>query len=447
MIEALDVLKNIFVYEALKRMIKNREVKIEDAWEQYRMMSTTTLKPSSIPVNLKVVMVGEPHIYYLLYRLDNEYRKLFKVKADFDNVMPMTDESILHYAEFVASRCKEENLLPFDRSAVARVVEYGARIAGDRGKLTARLSDVANLIVEAGYWAGEEGSASVSAHHIVKAIEEKRYRNSKIEDKLQEYIVEDTIMVDTEGEVVGQINGLAVLSFGDYSFGKPSRITARTFLGDGGVVNIEREVKMSGRIHNKALMILSSFLGDRFAQKTPLTLSASVCFEQLYDEIDGDSATCTEVYALLSSLSGVPLKQGIAVTGSMNQLGEVQPIGGINDKIEGFFDVCEAKGLTGKQGVIMPKRNVKNLILKEEVVKAVREEKFHIYPIGMVDEGLAILTGKEPGKAKKDGSFARGTVNGLAALRLKELAASYKTFGRTKTKGAKKDKNTKEDNG
>ena len=447
-IHALDALRNIFVYEALKRMIKNKEVRIEDAMEQYRLMSVTTLKPDPIPVNVKVVLVGEPYIYYLLHSLDYEYRKLFKVKADFDNVMERDEDTIQRYAEFISARCAQDNLLPFDTSAVARVIEYGARISGDKEKLTARFNDVANLVIEAAYWAKKENNKTVSSSHVLQAKKEKIYRDSKIEDKLQEYIVDGTIMVDTVGESVGQINGLAVLSMGDYMFGKPSRITAKTFMGDAGVVNIEREVKMSGRIHNKALMILTSFLGERFAQKFPLTLSASICFEQLYDEVEGDSATCTELYALLSSLSRLPLDQSIAVTGSMNQKGEVQPIGGVNEKIEGFFDVCEALGLTGTQGVIIPAKNVKNLMLKDEVIEAVEKKKFAIYPIETVDQGLEILTKTPAGRISRAGTYPKGTVNQLVLERLKGLATELKAFGRprkatknpAKKTGAKKKK-------
>ncbi len=439
-LQALDVLRNIFVYDAIKRMIKNREVKIEDAWEQYRLVSATSLKPEPIPVSIKIVLVGEPHLYYLLHNLDPEYKKFFKVKADFDSEMPRSDEVVMRYAAFISTRCKDEGLMPFDRSAVARVVELGVRFAGQKDKLTARFLDIANIVDEANYWASRDGAERVSGKHVEEAHRERRYRNSKIEDKMQEYIVEDTIMVDIEGSVVGQVNGLAVMSLGDHSFGKPSRVTAKTFLGDSGVVNIEREVKMSGRIHNKALMILSSFLGERYAQKVPLTLSASVCFEQLYGEIEGDSATCTELYALLSSISGLPLAQGISVTGSMNQRGEVQPIGGVNEKIEGFFDVCKEKGLTGSQGVIIPRRNVRNLMLKEEIVEAARDGKFTIYPIDMVDEGLSILTGKEVGELNSDGAYAKDTVNHLVIERLKKLATNYKTFARPKGGGSKKPK-------
>ena len=429
-INALDMLRNIFVYDTLKRMIKNKEVKIEDVWEQYRLVSTTTLKPAPIPVDLKVIIIGDPFIYYLLYNLDEEYRKLFKVKADFDNVMPRNEETVNKYARFVATQCRREGLLPFDRTGIARVVEYGCRLAGSKDKLSARFNMIQNLVVEASFWAKTEKSSVVTAEHVDRAERERIYRNSKIEDKLKEYIKEDTIMVTTEGSVVGQVNGIAVIDLGDYAFGKPSRITARTYMGDSGVVNIEREVKMSGRIHNKALMILTSFLGERFGQDFPLTLSASICFEQLYEEIEGDSATCTEVYAILSSISGIPLNQGIAVTGSMNQRGEVQPVGGVNEKIEGFFDICKAKGLTGNQGVIIPRRNVKNLMLKKEVIDAVREGKFAIYPIETVDEGLEILTGRPVGEKRVDGTFPEGTVNYIVQERLRSLAKRFKEFGR-----------------
>lgn len=439
-VNALDILRNIFVYDSLKRMIKNKEARIEDVWEQYRQVSSATLKPEPIPVNIKLVVVGDPFIYYLLYNLDNEYRKLFKVKADFDNVLPKTDENIQKYAHFVATRCREDKVAPFDRGAVARVVEYGCRLSGDKDKLSARFNDIKSIVVEAGYWAKSEGTASVTASHVEKAIRERVYRNSKIEEKIRDYITQDTILVSTDGSVVGQVNGIAVLDPGDYAFGKPSRITARTFMGDSGVVNIEREVKMSGRIHNKALMILTSFLGERYAQTFPLTLSATVTFEQLYEEIEGDSATCSETYALLSSLSGIPVDQAIAVTGSMNQRGEVQPIGGVNEKIEGFFEVCKAKGLTGKQGVIIPKRNVRNLMLKSEVIETVEAGRFAIYPIENVDEGFEILSATPIGEKDASGKYPEGTVNHLVEKRLLTLARSLKEFG----KGPEKKKNEAE---
>lgn len=440
-INALDLLRNIFAYDALKRMIKNKEVKIEDVWEQYRLVSTTTLKPEPIPVDIKIVLIGSPFIYYLLYTLDDEYRKFFKVKADFDNRMPRTAENITKYASFIAARCKEENLKPFDKTGAARIVEYGARLASDQEKLTAQFSEITDIIREASYWAGVDGNKFVTAGHVDRAVSERIYRNSRIEERIRELITEGTFLIDTDGAVAGQINGIAVLDLGDYAFGKPSRITAKTFLGDAGVVNIEREVKMSGRIHNKAIMILTSYMGERFAQDTPMTLSASICFEQLYEEIEGDSATCTEFYALMSSLSGLPLNQGIAVTGSMNQLGEVQPIGGANEKIEGFFDVCAAKGLTGKQGVIIPKKNVKHLMLKKEVVEAVKGGKFAVYPIERVEQGLEILTGTTAGEKQPDGTYPAETIHYLVAKRLKELAKTLKEFGKGKGAEKKKEEN------
>ncbi|MBI5642115.1 MAG: AAA family ATPase [Deltaproteobacteria bacterium] len=433
-VNALDILRNIFVYDSLKRMIKNKEVRIEDVWEQYRLVSSSTLKPEPIPVNIKLVILGDPFIYYLLYNLDNEYRKLFKVKADFDNALPNDENNVQKYAYFVATRCREENLLPFDRTGVGRVVEFGCRLAGDRNKLSAKFNDIKTLVVESSYWASAAGASTVGAEHVEKAEEERTYRNSKIEEKIREYITNDTIMVATEGSVTGQVNGIAVLDPGDYAFGKPSRITVRTYMGDSGVVNIEREVKMSGRIHNKALMILTSFLGERYAQDFPLTLSASITFEQLYEEIEGDSATCSETYALLSSLSGLPIDQGIAVTGSMNQRGEVQPIGGVNQKIEGFFEVCKAKGLTGRQGVIIPKRNVRHLMLKKEVIEAVNAGKFAVYPIETVDQGFEVLSGVPMGEKDETGRYPEGTANYLVANRLLKLARCLKEFGKAEKK-------------
>ena len=440
-VNAMDILRNIFVYESLKRMIKNREVRIEDPWEQYRIISSITLKAAPIPVNIKLIIMGEPFIYYLLHNMDTEYRKLFKVKADFDAVMPRSDENIEKYAHFIATRCREERLVPFDRSGVSRTIELGVRLSGDKEKLSARFNEITNIIVEASYWASVEGSKAVTAAHVERADAERVYRNSKISDKLRDYIKDDTILIATEGSAVGQVNGLAVLDPGDYAFGKPSRVSAKVFMGDSGVVNIEREVKMSGRIHNKALMIFTSFLGERFARKFPLTLSATITFEQLYEEIEGDSATCTELYALYSALTGVPLDQGFAVTGSMNQAGEVQPIGGVNEKIEGFFEICKAKGLTGSQGVIIPRRNVRNLMLKKEVIEAVRGGKFAIYPIERMDEGLEILTGMVAGERGADGNFPEGTINFLAEKRLSELARGLKEFGKPAAEQKKGDSN------
>ncbi len=424
-INALDLLRNIFAYDALKRAVRDKEAKIEDVWEQYRLMSTTTLKPEAIPLDIKVILVGNPYLYYLLYNLDEEYRELFKVKADFDSRMNRTDENVQKYATFVAALCREEKLLPFDRTGVAKVIEVSSRLAEHQGKLSARFNDIADILREASYWSSKSGSDIVGGEHVQKAIDEKVYRTNRIEERLREMILEGTIIVETAGEKVGQINGLAVLDLGDYSFGKPSRITARTYTGKAGVVNIERETKMSGKIHEKAMLIISHYLGSRYATKKPISLSASITFEQLYDMVEGDSATCAELYALLSSIANVPLKQSIAVTGSMDQNGDVQPIGGVNEKIEGFFDLCRITGLDGSHGVIIPARNIKHLMLKRDVVEAVREGKFFIYPISKADEGLEIMTGMQVGAIGEDGTYPEGTINYLVVKRLTEISEAF----------------------
>jgi len=421
-VNALDLLRNIFAYDALKRAIRNKEVRIEDVWEQYRLISTTNLKPEAIPLDIKVILVGNPYLYYLLYNLDEDYRELFKVKSDFDSRMNRTEENILKYASFIATLCREEKLLPFDRKGIAKVVEVGSRFAEHQGKLSGRFSDIADILREASYWASKSGSSAVSDIHVRKAVDEKVFRTNRIEERLREMILEGTLIVDTSGQKVGQINGLAVLDLGDYSFGKPSRITARTYAGKAGVVNIERETKMSGRIHEKAMLIITHFLGSRYAAKKPISLSASITFEQLYDMVEGDSASCAELYALLSSIAGIPIKQNIAVTGSMDQNGDVQPVGGINEKIEGFFDLCRIIGLDGSHGVIIPKRNVKHLMLKNEVIEAVKEGKFSIYPILRADEGLEIVTGMPAGEPGDDGTYPEGTVNYLVVKRLTEIS-------------------------
>ncbi|MBE0426608.1 MAG: AAA family ATPase [Nitrospirae bacterium] len=420
-INALDLLRNLFAYDALKRAVRNQELKIEDVWEQYRLISTTTLKPEPIPLNIKVILVGTLYLYYLLYILDEDYRELFKVKADFDNRIDRTDHNIQKYASFISVICKEEKLLPFDRKGVSRIVEVGSRLAENQNKLSLKFSDIADIIRESSYWASKSGSSIVSSEHVQKAIDEKVYRSNRIEERLREMILDGTIIVDTSGEKVGQVNGLAVIDLGDYTFGKPSRITARTYAGKAGVVNIERETKMSGRIHEKAILIITNYLGSRYAAKKPISLSASITFEQLYEMVEGDSASCAEFYALLSSIAGVSLKQNIAVTGSMDQSGTVQPVGGINEKIEGFFDLCKLNGLDGSHGVIIPKSNVKNLMLKKEVVEAVREGKFSIYPIQKVDEGLEIMTGMKVGEPGEDGTYPESTVNYLVVKRLTEI--------------------------
>lgn len=436
-IDALDLLRNIFVYDALKRAIKDRVIKIEDVWEQYRLISTVTLRPEAIPFNVKIILVGNPYLYYLLYNLDEEYRELFKVKADFENRMVRNKENMLKYARFVKRICEDKGLLPFDRDAVARVVEYGSRLAEHQHKLSAKFAEIADLLREADYWARRNKGDVVKGKDVVKALEEKIYRTNKVEQKLLEAIEEGTILVDTEGAVVGQVNGLSVIDLGDYRFGIPSRITAKTYAGKAGVVNIERETKLSGKIHEKAVFILTAFLGGKYARKQPLSLTASLTFEQQYGMIEGDSATCAEVYALLSSIAGVPLKQSIAVTGSMNQHGEVQPVGGVNEKIEGFFEVCKLRGLNGEQGVIIPRRNLINPMLKSEVIEAVAEGKFNIYAIDNIEDGIEILTGMPAGELQPDGTYPEGTFNFLVEKKLKEL---HEAMAEKKEEGNKKDK-------
>ena len=447
-INALDLLKNIFSYDSLKRAIKNREIRVEDVWEQYRLMSTTAMKPEAIPLQVKVILTGIPHIYYMLYNLDDEYRELFKVKADFDSRMVRTSETMMQYAAFIASCQKDEGLLPFDNEGVAKVVEYGSRLAAHKDKLSTRFSVIADLLRESDYWAKKSDSRVVGAKHIVQALDERVYRVNRIEDTIQEMMVEDTLIVNTSGEKVGQVNGLAVLDLGDYSFGKPSRISARTYVGKAGVVNIERETKMSGRIHEKAIMIITSYLGSKYAAINPISLSAFITFEQLYEMVEGDSATCAELYALLSSISGVPLNQSFALTGSMDQNGDVQPIGGVNEKIEGFYHLCKIRGLDGSHGVIIPKRNIKHLMLKQEVVNAVKDGKFSIYAIDRVEEGLEILTGMPVGELKEDGTYPEGTVNCLIVKRFEEISkALEKKRGKDKEKDEDKQEKMDGENG
>jgi lon-related putative ATP-dependent protease len=427
-IDAESLLRNFLSWEALKRVIENREVKMSEVAQELNLFSTISVEPEPIPVSIKIILIGSPYVYYLLHALDRDFQKLFKVMADFDTQMDRNKENMLKYAKFICARCIEENLLHFRSSAVAKVVEYSSELTGDQEKLSTRFIDIVDIVREANYWASQKGKDHVYAEDVKQAIEEKIYRSNRIEKRLQELIDNDTIMVDTEGAVPGQVNGLAVMQLGDHMFGKPSRITARTSLGNAGVVNIEREAKLSGRIHDKGVLILSGYLGGKYAQDKPISLSASICFEQSYEGVEGDSASSTELYALLSSISGIPLKQGIAVTGSVNQRGEVQPIGGVSQKIAGFFDVCRAKGLTGDQGVMIPQRNVRNLMLREDIVAAVEEGKFHIYPVSAIDHGIEVLTGMEAGELQEDGAYPDGTINYMVDKRLRELADKLREY-------------------
>lgn len=424
---ALDALVEPWVWPALKRTLKNQIIEIQ-TFDPFYFFSTSALKPEPIQCNTKVIMIGDAQIYYILYNLDDDFKKIFKIKADFDSVMNKDAEKVQQYASFIRKICDEEKLRPFDRTGVAAVVEYGVRMAGRQKKLSTRFHLIADLLREANYWAMKEGSEVVSERHVDQAIEKKIYRVNMIEEKIQEMIEDGTLLIDSDGMVVGQVNGLSVYSLGDYSFGRPSRITAKTSMGKAGIINIEREVEMSGPIHNKGVYILAGYLRDRYAQDKPITMSASICFEQSYSGVEGDSASSTELYALLSSLSNLPLRQDIAVTGSVNQKGEIQPIGGVNEKIEGFFDVCRAKGLTGKQGVIIPHLNVGDLMLRKDVIQAVKEGKFHIYPVKTIDQGIEILTGVEAGERLDGAGYKEGTVNYRVDQKLRELGMKIKEF-------------------
>lgn len=428
MIDVRDLLTKPLAYEGLKRALKNTIVEIESLGEAYGLFATRTLDPEPIPLEIKVVLIGDPMIYYTLYSLDHDFQELFKVKVDFSVEMDRTPESTEQYARFIATVCQEEGLLPFDPSGVAKVVEHGSRLVSNQRKLVTKFGDVVDLIRQSHFWASKSGHALVTGDDVKRSIEEKVYRSNHLQERLQEAITDGTLLVDIAGSYVGQGNGLAVLSLGDYAFGRPSRITARYHVGNAGVVNIDREVKLGGPIHNKGAMIIASYLGGKYATQVPLALSASLTFEQTYEEIEGDSASSIELYTLLSALSGFPMRQELAVTGSVNQYGHVQAIGGVNEKIEGFFDICRLLGITGRQGVIIPQSNVQHLMLREDVVEAVRAGQFHIYPVETIDQGIEILTGKAAGTLQLDGSYAADTVNGTVHRRLRELAEKVRDF-------------------
>jgi len=394
------------------------------------MLPTATLRPDPIPLDLKVVLVGTPYLYHMLFALDEDFEELFKIRSDFDVEVDRTPETTREYARAIAAIARRCGLCSFEAAAVAEIIDHSARVAGEQDKISIRFNEVTEIVFEAAAWAEQAKHQAVTRDDVRRAIEEKALRSNLIEEKIRESIDTGQVMVDTKGRVAGQINGLAVLSLGDYTFGQPSRITARVHVGTRGVVNIERETQMSGRIHSKGVFVLSSFLAGRFAQQQPLTLSASLTFEQLYSEVDGDSASSTELYALLSELSGVPIDQGIATTGSVNQHGEIQPIGGVNEKIEGFYYTCKARGLTGAQGVIIPHQNVRNLMLRSEVVDAVRGGQFHVWTAATIDDGIEILTGVPAGAPDGAGNYPEDTVNGRVKARLAELALRLRQSGR-----------------
>ena len=438
-----NIINQPLVWETLKRVLKTKEVRPEDHGDAAGASLPQGMKAQPMPLDLKLVVTGEASVYNYLAAYDEDFWETFKVKADFDYQIRRNQDHLQAYGAFVCGATIKYKLLPFDAGAVAKVVEHAARMVGDQEKLSTRFGVIIDLLVEADHWARADAVVAgvVEARHVKKALDEKDYRSGLSEERLRDVISDGTIMVDVEGEAVGQINGLAVLGIGDVSFGKPVRITARTFLGRGGVINIEREAKLSGKTHDKGVLIIGGFLGWKYAQEAALTVSASIAFEQSYSGIDGDSASSTEVYAILSSLAGVPIKQGFAVTGSVNQKGEVQAIGGVNEKIEGFYDVCSAIGFTGKQGVLVPKQNVRNLMLREDIVDAVREGRFRIYAVGSIDEGIELLTGVPAGARGEDGKYPAGSMHFLVEKRLREYGESSRAAskGKTDSESAKDD--------
>lgn len=428
LIDARKIFMQPIIWEEIKRALFSCEIRIQGLTEALGFANTVTLQPEPIPLDVKIVLMGDPRIYYMLSQLDPEFDDLFKVAADFEDQVPRNDGNTAHYGQLVSSIADRENLRPLDRSAVARVVERAARLAGDSERLTLRMRSISDLLFEAEYWADQNGNGKITAEDVECAIRAQTHRADRIRERSQEQILRETMLIDTEGEVVGQVNGLSVLQIGNFAFGKPSRITAQVRLGRGEVLDIEREIELGGPLHSKGVLILSGFLGARFARRHPLALSASLVFEQSYGGVDGDSASSTELYALLSALSEVPIRQSLAVTGSVNQHGQVQAIGGANEKIEGFFDICAARGLTGDQGVLVPASNVKHLMLRQDVVEAAREGNFHIYPIETIDQGIELLTGIDAGATDEDGNFPPDTVNGRVQATLAGFAEQARAF-------------------
>ncbi len=436
--KALDLLKWYLSYEALKLALGQKEIKIEDPAELFGLLSTRTIRPKPIPLDVKIVLTGSPHIYELLYIFDERFQKFFKVKAHLDDRMDREETAINQFVRMMSRFCSEQNIRHVDRTGIARFLEYSMERTEDRDKLSLELGDICDLLKEADYFAGLENAPFIRKKHVDDAIEKRIYRASLIEERVKDLVKKDILWVETTGSKVGQVNGLSVLMTGDHEFGKPNRITATVSVGRKGVVAIERESELSGKIHTKGVMILSSFLRERFAHNKPISVTASLCFEQSYGMVEGDSASSTELYAILSALSGFPIRQGIAVTGSVSQKGEIQPVGGVTRKIEGFFDICKHKGLTGDQGVLIPEKNIRNLMLKQEVVDAVRSGHFHIWPIFSIEEGVEILTGVEAGRLQADGTYPSGTVFRKADERLQEIAKIVKEFGKTEEETGKR---------
>ena len=423
MFQAKDILSNGACYEALKKALKIKELSIENSMEQRNGgMLLVSLKPEPIPLDAKVLLIGNSNIYHTLLSMDDDFRKLFKIKVEFEEDAPKTTENIERLSKFVRSFCAQESLLDLDKEAMARLVEVTSKLAGDKEKLSTQFSEIGEIVGEASVWAKKDKQKLITKEYIQKALDERIERIKKYDTRYLQMIKEDALLIDTEGFVVGQVNGLTVIKIGDYSFGKPARITASTYMGKEGIINIERENEMSGPSHSKGVLILTGYLGEQFAEDMPLSLTANFCFEQLYGGVDGDSASSTEAYAMLSSLSGIPINQSIAVTGSINQKGYIQPIGGVNEKIEGFYQTCKLRGFNGEQGVIIPIQNVRNLHLSDEIIDSVRKGKFHVYAVSTIDEGIEILTGVPAGKKDRNGKFPLGTINYLAHEKLKKFS-------------------------
>lgn len=428
-INAFDLLSEPGVWYPLKRALRNGELEIA-GYDPFYMMAGSGIKPEPIQFSVKVVLIGEPYIYSMLYRLDEDFKKIFRIKAEFDNTMPLNNENIKRYFQFTRRIIDQDQLPPFDLSGLQAVAEYGRKLSGHRSKMTVRFTAISDIIREAAFCAQQRRARKVTREDVHQAIVGKRMRVNLVEEKIQELYDNNTLMVSTSGTAVGQINGLSVYSIGEYAFGRPTRITVNTSLGKAGVINIEREADLSGPVHDKGVLVLSGWLREMFAQDKPLAMSASISFEQSYSGVDGDSASSTEIYAILSSLTGIPIKQGIAVTGSVNQKGEIQPIGGVNEKIEGYFDVCVSRGLQGDQGVIIPHQNVQDLLLRPDVIEAVKQRKFHIYPVASISEGITILTGINGGRREKDGHFTHGSILAQADEKLHQMALTLEHFGR-----------------
>ena len=427
-VNILKVLQQPFAWEGLKRALRSGKITIESPGQMYSLISTVSLEPEAVPLNVKVVLLGSPLLYYLIRHYDPEFSELFKVGADFAQRMDRSPNNQKDYSRLIAGVVRKENLYPFGREAVARVIEQSARMTGDSRKLSVHMQDLNDLLREADYWARQNGNGVVQVEDVQKAIDARIFRSDRLRETMQEQIQRDIILIDTEESKIGQVNGLSVIQLGDFAFGRPSRITARIRLGKGDVVDIEREVAMGGPIHSKGVLILAGFLGERYAMHQPLSLSASLVFEQSYSGVEGDSASSAELYALLSAISEAPLKQSLAVTGSVNQLGRVQPIGGVNEKIEGFFDTCRSKGLTGDQGVLIPAGNVQHLMLRPDVIEAVENNTFAIYPVETIDQGIEMLTGVPAGEPDEQGRYPADSINGRVFNGLAELARRRKAF-------------------